>query len=180
MFAKICHRCHIMFSVLVTGILITVVFTIQASASQARFQDLGNESSCFTCHEDLYYLHDTGKIYCLTVHEDHCTDCHGGDSSVMNKAQSHLGLIPYPQKDDGAKCQECHTQDAQERLATFASMGGYKEIVETVPYMSIHVVAEGFPDLHEPNPIIERLPWVVGAFVIFGLWLVLVLGTQKP
>ena len=179
MIAKICRRCHIFFAVLVMGILIAVLFTIQASASQARFQDSGNESSCLTCHEDLYYLHDTGKIYCLTVHEDHCTNCHDGDSSVMDKEQSHLGLIAYPQKDDGAKCQECHTQDAQKRLATFASLGGYQKVVETIPYTPVNTVTEAFPDLHEPNPIIARLPWVVGAFVTFGLWLALVFWTQK-
>ena len=88
-------------------------------------------------------------------------------------------MIAYPQKNDGAKCQECHTQDVQERLATFASMGGYREVVETIPYTPVNMDVEGFPDLHEPNPIIERLPWAVGAFVIFGLWLALVLLTQK-
>ena len=180
MFIKFCRRCPVLFAILLVGILVAVVFPIQVSASQMALQDPLNESSCFTCHEDLYYLHDTGKAYCITVHKDHCEDCHGGNPSVMDKDQSHLGLIAYPQKDDGAKCQECHTQDSQERLATFAAMGGYKEVVEVIPYTSVNTVTMGFPELHEPNPITESLPWIVGAFVAFGLWLGLVLWSQKP
>ena len=180
MFTKTDRRRSVLFTVLLVGILTVVVLPIQASASQMSFQDTANVSSCFTCHEDLYYLHDMGKSYCITVHKDHCTNCHSGDPSVMDKDLSHLRLIVYPQKDNGAKCLECHTQDAQERLVTFASMAGYKPVVEVTPYIPVNTITVEFPDMDEPTPVIESLPWIVGAFIAFGLWLGLVFWSQKP
>ena len=178
MFTKKIRKRSVLFAVLLVGILIVVIFPIRASASQAPSQDSLNTSSCFTCHEDLYYLHDMGKAYCITVHKDRCTNCHSGNPTVMDKDRSHQGLIAYPQKDNGAKCQECHTQDAQGRLAAFASIGGYKDVVEVAPYIPDNGVAAGFPELHEPT--VENLPFIGGAFVLFGLWLTLVLWPQKP
>jgi hypothetical protein len=138
-------------------------------------------SSCLTCHEDLYYLHDSGKYYCITEHKDRCVNCHDGNADVMNKDESHLGLIAYPQKDDGAKCQECHAEDAQALLATFASLGGYKPIIEAEPYTPSITAPSGFPDAPEVNLIVENWPWLAGAFVLFGLWLLLVLFSPlKP
>ena len=179
MFTKNSHKRLVLFTVFLVGIMVIVVFPIQASASQILSQDPLNNSSCYSCHEDLYYLHDTGKAYCLTVHKDHCVNCHSGNPKVMDKDHSHLELIAYPQKDDGAKCQECHTQDAQTRLATFASMGGYKEVVEAIPYTPDNIVEVGFPELHEATPAVEKLPFILGAFVLFGLWLTLVLWSQQ-
>jgi hypothetical protein len=89
---------------------------------------------------------------------------------MMNKEGSHQGLIAHPQKDDGAKCQECHIEDTQSRLATFSSLGGYKPVIEA-----------GFPEISEPDLIVEKLQWLTGAFVLFGFWLALVLfSPQKP
>jgi len=180
MFTKNYRKRSVLFTVLSVGIMVLDVFPVQASASQMLLQDPLNNSSCYSCHEDLYYLHDTGKAYCLTVYKDHCVNCHSGNPKVMDKDQSHLGLIAYPQKDDGAKCQECHIQDAQARLATFASLGGYKEVVEVTPYTPNNNVAVSIPEMHEATPTGENLPFILGAFVLFGLWLTLVLRSQQP
>jgi hypothetical protein len=137
-------------------------------------------NSCLSCHEDLYYLHDTGKYYCITEHKDRCVNCHEGDASVMSKEESHLGLLAHPQKDNGAKCQECHTEDVQTRLATFAIQGGYKAIIESESYTPSSTAEAGFPETSEPN-LMEKIPWLVGGVVLFGFWLVLVLfSPQKP
>ena len=179
MFTKNSRKRSVLFTFFWVGIMVIVVFPIQASASQILSQDPLNNSSCYSCHEDLYYLHDTGKAYCLTVHKDHCVNCHSGNPKVMDKDQSHLGLIAYPQKDDGAKCKECHIQDAQARLATFASIGGYKEVIEPIPYTPDNIVEVGFPELHEASPTVENLPFIIGVLVLFGLWLTLVLWSQQ-
>lgn len=179
MFTKNSHTRLVLFTFFVVGIIVIVVFPIQASASQILSQDPLNDSSCFSCHEDLYYLHDTGKVYCLTVQKDHCVNCHSGNPKVMDKDQSHLGLIAYPQKDDGAKCKECHIQDAQARLATFASLGGYKDVIEVTPYTPNNIVGVNFPEIHETTPTVKSLPYILGAFVLFGLWLTLVLWSQQ-
>jgi hypothetical protein len=138
-------------------------------------------NSCFTCHEDLYYLYDTGKYYCITEHQDRCVNCHEGNASVMNKEESHLGLVLHPQKDDGAKCQQCHIEDTQERLATFKFMGGYKPVIVAVSQQGSDSTLLGFQADGLADDIGEKLPVLVGGLVLFGLWLVLVLSSpQKP
>src|SRR5437763_1657371 len=100
--------------ILIVGMLL--ILPVQVSAARPAG---ASENSCLTCHEDLYYLHDSGKLYCLTDHTDRCTNCHEGNSVVMKKEESHLGLIAHPQESNGAKCQECHTaQEVQTRLVT--------------------------------------------------------------
>lgn len=152
-----------------------------ASAAQMSNEETTTSSSCFTCHEDLYYLHDLGKNYCLTEHKDRCVNCHEGNVNVLNKDESHLGLITHPQKDNGAKCLECHVQDAQERIATFASLGGFKPFLIAEPYTPSVTAPSGFHDATEANPIVDNWPWLAGALVVFGLWLLLVMFSPvKP
>ena len=181
MSTKIYHWSLALTAVLLVGILALTNMPAHASSSQTSSRESTDSSSCLNCHEDLYYLHDTGKSYCMTELKDRCINCHEGNPTVMNKAEAHLGLIAYPQKDNGAKCQECHTQDAQARLATFASLAGYKPVIEAAPYTPDSTAATGFPETSEPNQFVENLPWVIGAVVFFGLWLTLVLfSPQKP
>ena len=138
-------------------------------------------NSCLACHEDLYYLHDMGKWYCITENKDRCVNCHEGDPSTMVKDDSHQGLIVHPQRNNGEKCLECHPQDSQARLAKFASLGGYKTLQETTAYVPPSAEAIAFPESPEVNRFVETGPWVVGGCLAFGLWLVLVLFSPlKP
>ncbi len=151
----------------------------QVSAAQGMEP---SANSCLACHEDLYYLHDTGKLYCITDHTDRCVNCHEGDAAVMKKEEAHLGLIVHPQENRGEKCQECHTaQVAQERLAKFASEGGFNTVIKADAYTSATQVSVGFPDVQGANSLLEKIPWLTGAFILFGVWLVLVLFSPlKP
>jgi hypothetical protein len=168
-------------AILFVGILSLSGKTSYVSADQIENQISSTSSSCLSCHDDLYYLYDMGKSYCITEHKDRCVNCHEGNPTALNKDESHLGLIAYPQKDNGAKCQQCHPQDSQTRLDKFALMGGYKTVNEAVPYTPIGAAVTGFPEIPEANQIVENLPWVAGAVVFFGLWLALVLfSPQKP
>ena len=167
-----------------TVILFVVLFTMLSLPVQA-FAAHGADTttnSCLTCHEDLYYLYDTGKLYCLTDHTDRCINCHEGNAAVMKKEESHVGLIAHPQENNGAKCMECHTaQVAQARLAKFASEGGFDTVRKADAYTPSAEVAAGFPDVSEANPHVENWQFVVGAFVLFGFWLMLVLfSPMKP
>lgn len=164
---------------LFAALLALVILSTQASAAQAP-DPTGN--SCLTCHEDLYYLHDTGKWYCITVHADHCAACHGGNADSLKEEQAHLGLIAHPQKDNGAKCQECHSpEETQVRLEKFASLAGLDEVVETGSYVPLAEVSTGAPTVVSPEPFFENWPWLVFAAVLFGLWLALVLfSPTKP
>jgi hypothetical protein len=154
------------------------LFPAQASAAQAG-DPVSN--SCLSCHEDLYYLYDTGKWYCITEHRDRCVNCHDGNAATTNKEESHQGLIFHPQRNNGEKCLECHPQDSQTRLTRFASVAGFGEVVESAPRQPVEQVALGAPHTDESNRLVEGLPWAVGGIVAFGLWLALVLlSPTKP
>lgn len=165
------------------AILIVVSISLFSSPNQAVSAKSSDttSNSCLTCHDDLYYLHDSGKYYCITEHKDRCVNCHEGNADVMDKDQSHFGLALHPQENDGAKCQQCHAEDAQTRLATFASLsGGYKAVIEPVAYTPKAEEASGFPVAPVENQLIKNWAWLVGAIVLFGLWLALVfLSPQK-
>jgi hypothetical protein len=169
------------FFVLTLFLFVGMLLSLPTQASAAQPADTF-ENSCLTCHEDLYYLHDSGKLYCLTAHTDRCIGCHTGNADTMKKEESHLGLIAHPQENNGAKCKECHTmQDVQVRLTKFEDKGGFDEVIEPAAYSPAVESESGFPDLADVNPIIENWKWATGAFILFGLWLVLVLGSPlKP
>jgi cytochrome c553 len=152
-------------------LVLFVMMSLPVRASAWQAAEPVSSNSCLTCHEDQYYLQDLGKYYCITEHKDRCVNCHEGNATVMNKDLSHQGLVAYPQKDNGAKCEECHAQDVEARLAKFASLGGYGEVVEVSVYTPHDVANKAFP---ESNPAVEKTPWSVGAFIFFGLWLVLI------
>lgn len=108
-------------------------------------------------------------------------NCHQGNEAVLKKDESHQGFLSHPQKDDGAKCQECHPLDAQKHLDTFASLAGYKPVTAAALYIPSEKVEAGFPVVPEAYSIVEILPWLAGALLLFGFWLALVyLSTQKP
>ena len=162
----------------ITWILLSQPAQVSSAQAQAALPEVN--SSCVACHDDLYYLHDMGKSYCLTEKRELCVDCHEGNATVMDKGKSHQGLILYPQRNDGEKCQECHPQDSQAHLAKFDSVAGYKPVIESVAYVP-NIAADSFPDVPEENPIVENLSWLAGAFVLFGLWLALVIFSPlKP
>lgn len=156
-----------------------LILPVRASAAQATEPAT---NSCLTCHEDLYYLYDSGKLYCLTDHTDRCTNCHEGNATVMKEEEAHVGLVVHPQEKDGEKCLECHSaQVTQDRLAIFASEGGFDTVIKAEAYTPSSKTATDFPDLQKANLLFEKLSWLTGASVFFGVWLVLVLFSPvKP
>jgi hypothetical protein len=136
------------------------------------------DNSCLTCHEDLYYLHDTGCWYCMTdAHRDRCADCHEGDPAAVKEEAAHVGLLKHPQENDGAKCLECHTPEEKEAvMAAFESAhGGFDIVIKAEPYVPSHPVKTGFPDVAEATPLVTNADWLVFGFLLFGLWVTLVL-----
>jgi hypothetical protein len=164
------------------AILFVITFAVvsapgQVSAAPIMINSI--ENSCLSCHEDLYYLHDTGCWYCMTdVHKDRCTDCHEGNATSYKEEEAHLGLLRHPQENDGAKCKQCHTEDFKQRLDTFDAKVGFDPAVETVAYVPAHTVETGFPET-EPQELADKRPWAAGAIVLFGFWLALVVFSPK-
>jgi hypothetical protein len=160
--------------------VVAVLIGLPERASAApSFDEITN--SCLTCHEDLYYLHDSGKYYCVTEQKDRCVNCHAGSENLIIKEQAHFGLIVHPQENEGMKCQECHSEDVQARLDTFATLGGYSTLIIAETYTPPVAIEVGFPDVPKPNSIVENGLFSVGAIVIFGFWLILVhFSHSKP
>lgn len=148
---------------------------VEAHAMQSV--SVSGDNFCLSCHEDLYYLHDTGCWYCMSEpHRDRCTDCHEGNPSAVREDAAHLGMLAHPQENDGAKCLECHEAgDAQMRLAKFESYQGFETVIHAEPYMPLAAVKTGSPEVAEPNPLTANPGWLVFGFIMFGVWLGLVL-----
>ena len=82
------------------------------------------DTSCIGCHEDQYYLYDSGKWYCLCKSPVRCTECHGGRTDIVVEDLAHEGLITNPLVDNAVVCQDCHPKDYQARVEKFASIAG--------------------------------------------------------
>ncbi len=139
-------------------------------------------NTCLTCHENLYYLYDTGKLYCITEHAERCVNCHEGNAAAIKEEESHIGLVLHPQENNGQKCLACHTNEVtQDRLAIFASEGGFKTSIKADTYVPAVEVVTGFPVTPKANPIIENWKWLTYLSVLLGLWLIVVLFSPlKP
>lgn len=95
-----------------------------------------NHGSCINCHEDLYFLHDTGNWYCLRESPMSCVECHGGDPSATTQEQAHIDRAAHPVlNDDISKCQECHPQECAERMQIFDQTAGISDVLVAMPYI---------------------------------------------
>lgn len=155
------------------GTFITLTLFLAPTPAQARIPLQSNDGSqCVTCHEDLYYLHDTGKAYCLKDAPMACVDCHGGDPTALTKEAAHFNRAAHPViNDDDKKCYECHPAEANSRLDKFRQVAGIKEVKTAVAYTPASApVSTGFPE-SKPEE------WVLGMearslFLVAGLALV--------
>jgi hypothetical protein len=113
-------------------LLMTVLLFPLAVSADNPTPDDGN---CINCHEDLYFLHDTGNWFCIRESPMRCVDCHGGDSTSLDKEAAHTNRKTYPiLNEDASKCQECHPEKVDERVAKFDRMAGISNVLVAMPY----------------------------------------------
>lgn len=94
-----------------------------------------DHGNCITCHENLYFLHDTGNWYCLKESPMSCVNCHGGDSLAMTQELAHADRAAHPViNEDISKCQQCHPEECSERLGIFDRTAGIDEVMVAMPY----------------------------------------------
>jgi hypothetical protein len=172
MFTKLVRLIELGIVLILVGILASIqgVMPVHA-ASPAQT----STPACNTCHENLYYLYDAGKWYCITEAKDRCVNCHGGNADALTEKEAHVGLVANPFSDGGTRCQECHVEDTEARIEKVASYTGYHEAIALKPYVP-HATASGSSSellslLDEPEASLWFIP-VVAAF--FLLWLFLV------
>jgi hypothetical protein len=136
---------------LLTALVLIIVFTIPFTQQvQAQVQmdpgTTGNDN-CIKCHEDLYFLHDTGNWFC--IREDHmtCTDCHGGNAKTLNQDEAHTSRAAHPIiNEDVSKCQECHPEECYERVNLFDQEAGVSDVLVAIPIT---------PDRHVEEPVLQ-------------------------
>jgi hypothetical protein len=86
-------------------------------------------SNCIVCHENLYYLYDTGKHFCVTEARQRCSDCHGGDPSATDKDAAHHHRSAHPVvNEDVSTCQQCHPNDCDDYVQKFAQVAGISPV----------------------------------------------------
>lgn len=144
--------------------------SLGAGKVAAPLQDAGTESACITCHEDQYYLFDTGKWYCVTEAEDRCTNCHKGSADTLDFQAAHVGLVPDPLQDGGDSCRECHTQRTAHHIDEFISLAGYRPSTGDVHHPVGHRSEKALPAPVPPGTAPSVWRWLpVG---LAGCWIV--------
>lgn len=129
-----------------------ILLAIWVVPAQAQFNTAQAESGCTSCHENMYYLHDTGKWFCL--HEETpmtCTGCHGGNPTAVTMEAAHANRTAHPIiNENTSKCLECHPTQSSERVAIFAQEAGISPVMVAESKPS-YTVVETYP-----NPITEN------------------------
>lgn len=142
---------------LVLTIAFTLPFTQPAQAQISPNHD--SNDSCITCHENLYFLHDTGNWYCLRESPMTCTECHGGNPNALTLEKAHAGRAAHPViNEDISKCQECHPEQCDDRMEIFNQAAGINEVLVAVPYTAVDL-AEGPASLPAQDRR-EANPWI--------------------
>lgn len=131
------------------------------------------DSGCIACHENLYFLHDTGKSFCLCAKKMSCTCCHGGNPESLVEDEAHLDMVVNPVIEEGATCQKCHAADTQAHIEKFATVAGVSPFHPT-PGSSTPIPAEAFLLPVDARPIANipaRLlqPWRLVVLGVLGV-----------
>jgi hypothetical protein len=165
--------------------LFVVLAVMLASLSQAHLARAQKETpvaqtKCRTCHEDLYYLYDTGKWYCLCGRQRICTDCHNGNADTMDVKLAHEGVIENPIQENSAACQDCHPEEAEARIAKFSMIAGIDpEATPAIPISSDNSRIAGSQANPPTSSMLQAEPmatWRIAALGLVGLALIGILA----
>jgi hypothetical protein len=148
------------------------LFAATPAHAQSLAQDIDN-GNCIKCHEDLYFLHDTGNWFCIRESPMRCVDCHGGNPEATTQETAHYDRSAHPVvNEDISKCQECHPAQCDERVAIFSEVAGISSVKlsSPVPVLSAPDLTSSLPAVEESEPVnwllmLKILPF----FVIAGV-----------
>jgi hypothetical protein len=153
------------------------LLTTWTAPAHAQFHTAIGEPKCISCHEDLYFLHDTGKWFCLNEETSMtCVGCHGGDPVAITKEVAHVNRAAHPIINENiSKCSECHPEQSLERTETFAREAGISLVRVSTPYQSLIPIAEkqSFPMTKNAQNA-RWLPAIAGMFFFLVISLALV------
>jgi hypothetical protein len=155
------------------GIAILINPGTEPSRVQAQSSTLlTDHGTCIKCHEDLYFLHDTGNWFCIRESPMRCVDCHGGNPSAFKKEDAHANRKAHPIiNEDVSKCQECHPAECAERVAKFDRIASISEVLVAVPYQPTPVLSLEQP-LEATATEPDKYPGWISAMEIIVLTLI--------
>ena len=101
---------------------VLTLLTMRTVPAHAQFHTPQAEPKCISCHEDLYFLHDTGKLFCLNEETPmNCVGCHGGDPAAISKETAHANRAAHPIINENvSKCSESHRDSVTSGWRSFA------------------------------------------------------------
>jgi hypothetical protein len=147
------------FLIAVIGVLLLAAVLPAHSVAYADGQNpMPDNANCISCHEDLYFLHDTGNWFCLKESPMSCVNCHGGDPLAGTKELAHANRAAHPVlNDDISKCQECHPDECTERMQIFDQTAGISEVLVALPYSPALVPVTGQSQDKPEIDLMERI-----------------------
>jgi hypothetical protein len=137
-----CQKKTFSFSLLIPVLAFTLLllpfFLTTPVRAQSPDQDVDN-GTCFTCHEDLYFMHDTGNWFCIRESPMACVSCHGGDPTATTQKTAHYDRSAHPVINaDISVCRECHTEDCFDCVTKFSQVAGIKDVKLAQPIAVTH------------------------------------------
>jgi hypothetical protein len=142
------------------------------TAARAKEAEPQKDSACRTCHEDRYWLYDTGKWYCLCGKQRDCIDCHGGDGKAWDANLAHEGMLINPIAENPAVCKDCHPDDYSMRIECFAAVAGIDLFSETAPTPPRYATAAQVNASSPASPLLQtqpKEPWQKVSIAFVGL-----------
>jgi hypothetical protein len=159
-----------------TAVALLCLLILTPAAAQSELPP--PDTKCKNCHENLYYLYDTGRWYCQCAMRANCTSCHGGDATQTDETLAHQGMVANPATDNPAACQSCHPQDYAEKIEKFLAVSGVHATKKPLPSPElvsyIDSPSNGKLAIPAKSPA-EFQPWRA-AGVLAGILLVAALG----
>lgn len=157
-------------------VLAVILAALQGAASVSAASPAQEQAApaCMTCHENQYYLHDTGNWYCVAEASERCVNCHGGNPEALTETEAHAGMNANPFADGGAHCRDCHGDETAALIEQVTGLTGYHDSMAVEQYVPAETQAVSLPDEREA-PL-----WIVPmAVLVFGFWAWLVLRSGR-
>lgn len=141
-------------------ILLFAAFAITPASAQDETPP-PEECQCRQCHEQQYYLYDSGKWYCLCKAPMTCVHCHSGNGHETNAELAHKDMLANPFANNAAICQDCHKGESQARVNEFVKRAGGSKPVGMQSQPAFYTA--------DPQPFPKTEPRILGFWEWFSV-----------
>ncbi|GAB4419855.1 MAG: hypothetical protein Kow002_07800 [Anaerolineales bacterium] len=168
-----------LYAVFVLTICVGLIALAMPSTPAKAQGSLPENGNCVTCHEDLYFLHDTGNWFCLKDSPMRCVDCHGGNPAALTQEEAHYDRAAHPVvNEDISRCETCHMEECTDRVTALRERVQIHEVREAayLPASTASNPTENLSANDEPEPvdwvwILEIVPLIVLGMIALTIYL---------